>query len=92
MTKEQWKSSSTQKSQDHFYYFRTRDQTYYVIKFKSFELTNEGAPEKNVEKVTTDVLTTFGCLLLSTSGNLYVLNDNIVVVRPLIVKPIKMRV
>ena len=46
----------------------------------------------NVEKVTTDVLTTFGCLLLSTSGNLFVLNDNIVVVRPLIVKPIKMRV
>ena len=38
----------------------------------------------NVEKVTTDVLTTFGCLLLSTSGNLFVLNDNIAVVRPLI--------
>ena len=46
----------------------------------------------NVEKVTTDVLTTFPCLLLSTSGNPFVLNDNIVVVRPLIVKPIKMRV
>ena len=38
----------------------------------------------NVEKISTDVLTTFGYLLLSTSGNLFVLNDNIAVVRPLI--------